>query len=85
MKQFVKSLQKGGYCFKYLCTKFSKLSETKLKEGVFTGPDIRKFLINIIFVESMNEKEKEVWVPFKDVVQKFWGNTKDPCSIKFET
>ncbi|GBN75385.1 hypothetical protein AVEN_74442-1 [Araneus ventricosus] len=40
MKQFIKSLPKDGECFRYLCSKFSKLSEAKLKEGVFTGPDI---------------------------------------------
>lgn len=78
MKQYVKSLQKDGDCFKYLCTKFPKLSEAKLKEGVFTGPDIRKLLTDPSFVETMNEKEKEAWVSFKDVVRKFLGNTKDP-------
>lgn len=78
MKQFVKSLQKDGDCFKYLCTKFPKLSEAKLKEGVFTGPDIRKLLTDPSFVETINEKEKEAWVSFKDVVLKFLGNTKDP-------
>ena len=29
-------------------------------------------------METMNEKEKEAWVSFKDVVRKFLGNTKDP-------
>ena len=52
MKQSVKSLQKDGDYFKYLCTKFPKLSEAKLKEGYFTGPNIRKLLIDTIFVES---------------------------------
>lgn len=78
MKQFVKSLQKDGNCFRYLCSKFPKLSEAKLKEGVFTGPDIRKLLSDSLFVESMNEKEKEAWESFKGVVLRFLGNTKDP-------
>ena len=48
MKQFVKALSKDGECLKYLCNKFSGLSETKLKEHVFVGPDIRKLsLIHI--------------------------------------
>jgi hypothetical protein len=34
MKQFVKALQRNGNCFKYLCSKFHGLSETKLKEGI---------------------------------------------------
>ncbi|KAL4711600.1 hypothetical protein ACJJTC_003617 [Scirpophaga incertulas] len=36
IKQFVKSLQKDGNCFRYICSKFPKLPEAKLKEGVFT-------------------------------------------------
>lgn len=78
IKQFVKSLQKDGDCFRYICSKFPKLSEAKLKEGVFTGPDIRKFLSDPLFPESMGEIEKEAWDSFKNVVQKFLGNTKDP-------
>lgn len=78
MKQFVKSLSKDGECFRYLCSKFPKLSEAKLKEGVFTGPDIRKLLSDPLFLETMGEKEKEAWNSFKDVVHKFLGNTKDP-------
>jgi hypothetical protein len=33
---------KTGNWFKYLCKTFPHLSEAKLKEGVFAGPDIRK-------------------------------------------
>ena len=39
MKQYVKSLDKGGECFKYICQKFSFLSHEKLKAGVFDGPN----------------------------------------------
>ncbi|GBN44164.1 hypothetical protein AVEN_237228-1 [Araneus ventricosus] len=41
IKQFIKSLPKDGECVRYLCSMFPKLSEVKLKEGDFTGPDIR--------------------------------------------
>ena len=34
MKQYVKSLDKGGECFKYICQKFSFLSHEKIKAGV---------------------------------------------------
>ncbi|GFU57686.1 uncharacterized protein TNCV_3638411 [Trichonephila clavipes] len=44
MKQFVKALDKEGECFKYLCEQFPGLSDAKLKEGIFVGPDIRKLL-----------------------------------------
>lgn len=64
MKPFVKSMLKDAGCIKYLCTKFPKLSEAKLKEGVFTGPDIRRLLTDTFFEESMNKKGKEAWVSF---------------------
>lgn len=47
MKQFVKALPKDRHCFKYLCQKFPNLSEAKLKEGVFVGPDIRKMMFDV--------------------------------------
>ncbi|GBM84783.1 hypothetical protein AVEN_121909-1 [Araneus ventricosus] len=55
-----------------------KLSEAKLKEGVFTVPNIRKLLSDSLFSETMGDKEKEVWDSFKDVVHRFLENTKDP-------
>lgn len=78
MKQFVKALPKDGPCFKYLCQKFPHLSEAKLKEGVFTGPDIRKMMFDVNFESTMTSNEKEAWISFKQVVTKFMGNEKDP-------
>jgi hypothetical protein len=46
MKQFVKALQRDGHCSKHPCSKFSGLSEAKLKEVIFVGPDIRKLISN---------------------------------------
>lgn len=77
IKQFIKSLPKDGECFRYLCTKFPRLSEAKLKEGVFVGPDIRKLISDAAFAETMSEKEKETWDSFKDVVLEFLGNRRD--------
>ncbi|GBN71630.1 hypothetical protein AVEN_148526-1 [Araneus ventricosus] len=78
MKQFIKSLPKDGECFRYLCSKFPKLSEAKFKEGVFTGPDIRKLLSDSLFSETMGDKEKETSDSFKDAVHRFLENVKDP-------
>ena len=41
MKQFVKALNKDGDCFAYLGMKFPGMSDAKLKEGIFDGPQIR--------------------------------------------
>lgn len=78
MKQFVKALSKEGECFKYICQKFPQLSEAKVKEGVFTGPDIRKLFKDEVFQTKMTEIEKDAWKAFKEVVKKFLGNNKDP-------
>ena len=42
MKQFVKALPKNGAYFIYLYDKFKHLSNEKIKEGIFVGPEIRK-------------------------------------------
>ncbi|GBO42230.1 hypothetical protein AVEN_110161-1 [Araneus ventricosus] len=78
MKQFIKSVPKDGECFRYLCCKFPNLSEAKLKERVFTVPNIRKLLSDSLFSETMKDKEKESWDSFKDVVHRVLENTKDP-------
>lgn len=78
MKQFVKALSNDGACFKWLCQKFPSLSEAKLKEGIFTGPDIRKLISDTEFDNTMNDLERQAWVSFKEVVCKFLGNNKDP-------
>ena len=58
MKQFVKAIPKHGDCFKYLCKKFPGLSEAKLKEAIFVGPDIHKLMKDKEFETSMTTKEK---------------------------
>jgi hypothetical protein len=78
MKEFVKALPKTGNCFKYLCKKFLHLSNTKLKVGVFVGPDIRKLIFDEDFLLKMTEFERKAWIALKNVVNKFLGNNKDP-------
>lgn len=78
MKQFVKGLDKDGQCFQYLKKKFPKLSIAKLKEGIFTGPDIRKLINDPDFVNTMTNVEREAWLSFKNVIENFLGNEKTP-------
>ena len=77
MKQFVKALNKEGACFLYLAEKFPAISDAKLKEGVFDGPQIRTLLKDEKFLNKMNKKEKDAWLSFKEVVEKFLGNHKE--------
>jgi len=40
------------------------MSEAKLNEGIFVGPDIRKLLCDSLFSRSMNPTELEAWGAF---------------------
>lgn len=78
MKQFVKALPKDSECLKYLGSRFPGLKETKLKEGFFVGPDIRKLISNKDFISSMTPTQKEAWVAFTVVIKNCLGDQKDP-------
>ena len=78
MKQFVKALDKNCDCFKYLCDKFPYLSDEKLKEGIFVGPQIRKLTSDDQFEETMSSIEKSAWIALKDVINNFLGNNRAP-------
>ncbi|XP_051153375.1 uncharacterized protein LOC127276771 [Leptopilina boulardi] len=78
IKQLVKGLNKEGKCFKYLFEKFPSLSDAKIKEGIFVGPDIRKLTKDTKFKSVMNEVERNTWKGFKDVCNGFLGNVKQP-------
>jgi low temperature requirement protein LtrA len=54
------------------------LSETRLKVGVFVGPDIRKLMFDEDFLLTMTEVEREAWIALRSVVTNFLGNNKDP-------
>ena len=58
MKQLVKALPKDGEIFKYLSSKFPRLSEAKPKEGIFVGPDIRKLMNDNNVENVMNDVER---------------------------
>jgi hypothetical protein len=76
MKQFVSALDKESTAFKYLQDFFPKLSEAKVKAGVFIGPQIKKILECNEFPKKLTRKEKAAWNSFVAVVQGFLGNHK---------
>ena len=57
---------------------FSKLSEAKIKDGIFVGPQINTMLKSKNLEEKMNKTEKEAWQAFRGVVDGILGNKKDP-------
>jgi hypothetical protein len=79
MKQFVKAMKvNDSDAFNYIFLKFPKLSDAKIREGVFDGPQIRTLLRDDEFERKMTKKEKAAWKSFREVISKFLGNNKDP-------
>lgn len=76
MKQFVKKLDKTSEAFGYLKKFFPELSESKVKAGVFVGPQIRQIFANENFPSLLNHTQKASWNSFKAVVSGFLGNKK---------
>lgn len=76
MKVFVKALSKERKAITYLRSMFPRLSEAKIKEGVFIGPQIKAVLKNEEFESKLNKTEKRAWNAFKSVCNNFLGNKK---------
>ena len=76
MKNFVKAMNQEEVAFTYLREKFPRLSEAKLKEGIFIGPQIRDIIKDEYeyFGKLLQGNEKAAWDSFKFVVKGFLGN-----------
>ena len=74
MKNFVKGMNQGETAFTYLWEKFPRLSEEKLKQGIFNGPQIRDLIKDEYFEKLLHDDEKAAWDSFKFVVKVFLGN-----------
>ena len=71
MKQFVTASDKESAAFNYLRDFFSRLSEAKVKAGVFVGPQIKKIMECNEFHSKLTSKEKAAWNSFVAVVRAF--------------
>lgn len=64
IKNFVKAMDRSGAGFKYLAEKFPRLSEAKIKEGVFVGPQIRELFKDDRFDNMLQGNEKTLGTRF---------------------
>ncbi|GBN24833.1 hypothetical protein AVEN_112423-1 [Araneus ventricosus] len=64
----------GGSGFRYLRLKFPKVSETKIKEGIFVGPQFRQLMKDTVFESKLTKKEAAAWTSFKELEKSFFGN-----------
>ena len=76
MKNFVKGMDKTGSGFTYVRNKFPSISDAKIKEGIFVGPQIRKLFQDVEFDKNLNTVEKTAWLSFKRICKDFLGNRK---------
>ncbi|UYV72058.1 hypothetical protein LAZ67_9001700 [Cordylochernes scorpioides] len=76
MKNFVKAMDRNASGFAYLKQKFSSISEAKIKEGIFVGPQIRELQQDGNFQNSLNEVEAAAWNSFRKVCKIFLGSVK---------
>jgi len=76
MKNFVQAMNKHGKVFEYLREKFLKLSDAKLKEGIFIGPQICEIINDDLSEHLLTETEKSARLMFIAVCLNFLGNVK---------
>jgi len=60
-----------------LCSKFPKLPDAKLEDGVFVVSNIRKLLSDSFLFNLINPTEKTVWESFGHVVHHLLANKKE--------
>ena len=56
---------------------FPRLSDAKIKGGIFVGPQISTMLKSESLETKMNEIEKEAWQAFRGVLNGFLGNKRN--------
>jgi hypothetical protein len=76
MKNVIKGMNKQGEGSEYWREKFLKISDAKLKDGIFIGPQIREIIDDGLFEHLLMETEKYVWLTFKAICLHFVGNVK---------
>ena len=70
VKNFVKALDKNSDALKEL---FPRVSDAKIKEGIFVGPQIRILMGDKSFDDKLNTVEKTAWTSLKNVIRNFFG------------
>ena len=72
MNNFVKGMDKTGPGVEYVRNRFPNVSDAKIKEGIFIGPQIRELMQG----EDLSETERNAWLSFKRICKNFFGHHK---------
>jgi len=76
MKNFVKGMDKTGHGFEYVRNNFPNMSDAKVKEDIFIGPQIRELMQDKQLDEDPNETERNAWLSSKKICKDSLGNHK---------
>jgi hypothetical protein len=76
IKQFIKALDSNSDAYLHIRSMFPKLSDAKVRGGIFVGPQIRRMLASKELENKMTRLEKNAWNAFRQVVCGFLGNNK---------
>jgi len=69
-------MDKTGRGFEYMRNKFPKLSDAKMKEGIFKGPQIRELMQDKHFDEDLIQTERNAWLSINRTCKDFSENQK---------
>jgi len=72
-------------CGAFLADKFPGISAAKIKEGVFTGPQMHQLFRDEQFDRIPSGNEKRAWNDFGLVVTRFLGNKADNYKEQWKT
>ena len=75
-KKFIKALKSDSKALSHVRAMFPKLSEAKVRGGIFTGPQIQQMLDSKTLEDKMTDLEKDAWQSFRNVVHSFLGRNK---------
>ena len=69
-------MDKTGRGFPCVRNKFPNVSDAKINEGIFIGPQVREVMQDKKFGEDLNETKINAWLSFKRICKDFLGSHK---------
>jgi hypothetical protein len=81
MREIYAKLMKNcytGMAYNYLRGKFPRLSDAKVKEGIFIGPQIRELFRDHQFDDILHGDEKAAWESFECVCSQLLRKNRAP-------
>jgi hypothetical protein len=76
MRNFVKGMDKTSRGFQCMRNKFPYVSDAKIREGIFIGPQVRELVQDKQFDEDLNETEGNACLSLKMIFKEFLVNHK---------